>query len=65
MLDKPWTGLLSANSRPFNEQDSIDEIGLRGYVTYPVSLDVIAGLVCNNHSGEEMSRRGAERVEMG
>ena len=56
---------MSANSRPFNEQDSIDEIGLRGYVTYPVSLDVIAGLICNNHSGEEMFRRGAERVEMG
>ena len=65
MLDKPWTGLLSATSCPFNEQDSIDEIGLREYVTYPVSLDVIAGLICNNHLGEVMSRRGAERVEMG
>ncbi len=65
MLDKAWTGLLSATSRHFNEEDSIDEIGLRGYVTYPASLDVIAGLICNKHSGEVMSRSGAERVERG
>ena len=64
MFDKPWTGILPATLCPFNDDDSIDEIGLRDYVRYLASVDGITGLVCNGHTGEVMSLRNHERARV-
>ena len=62
MFQKPWTGVLPATLCPFNDDDSIDERGLREYVKYLASVDGITGLVCNGHTGEVMSLRNHERA---
>ncbi|MDE2634998.1 MAG: dihydrodipicolinate synthase family protein [Chloroflexota bacterium] len=64
MFDNPWTGILPATLCPFNDDDSIDEIGLRDYVQYLASVDGITGLVCNGHTGEVMSLRNHERARV-
>ena len=64
MFEKPWTGILPATLCPFNDDDSIDEIGLRDYVAYLASVDGITGLVCNGHTGEVMSLRNHERARV-
>ena len=64
MFDQPWTGVLPATLCPFNEDDSIDEIGLRDYVSYLASVEGITGLVCNGHTGEVMSLRNRERARV-
>ena len=64
MFHKPWTGVLPATLCPFNEDDSIDEIGLREYVAYLASVAGITGLVCNGHTGEVMSLRNHERARV-
>ncbi|MDE2950230.1 MAG: dihydrodipicolinate synthase family protein [Chloroflexota bacterium] len=64
MFDKPWTGVLPATLCPFNDDDSIDESGLRAYVRYLASVDGITGLVCNGHTGEVMSLRNHERARV-
>ncbi|MCY4072254.1 MAG: dihydrodipicolinate synthase family protein [Chloroflexi bacterium] len=64
MIQKPWTGVLPATLCPFNDDDSIDEIGLREYVRYLASVDGITGLVCNGHTGEVMSLRNHERARV-
>lgn len=64
MFHKPWTGVLPATLCPFNDDDSIDEIGLREYVQYLASVDGITGLVCNGHTGEVMSLRNHERARV-
>lgn len=64
MFQKPWTGVLPATLCPFNDDDSIDEIGLREYVQYLASVDGITGLVCNGHTGEVMSLRNHERARV-
>ena len=64
MFHKPWTGVLPATLCPFNDDDSIDETGLREYVRYLASVDGITGLVCNGHTGEVMSLRNHERARV-
>jgi len=64
MFNKPWTGVLPATLCPFNDDDSIDEQGLRDYVSYLASFDGITGLVCNGHTGEVMSLRNHERARV-
>lgn len=64
MFQKPWTGVLPATLCPFNDDDSIDEGGLRQYVQYLASVDGITGLVCNGHTGEVMSLRNHERARV-
>ncbi|MDE2859359.1 MAG: dihydrodipicolinate synthase family protein [Chloroflexota bacterium] len=64
MFHKPWTGVLPATLCPFNDDDSIDESGLRAYVRYLASVDGITGLVCNGHTGEVMSLRNHERARV-
>lgn len=64
MFEQPWTGVLPATLCPFNQDDSIDEIGLREYVSYLASVDGITGLVCNGHTGEVMSLRNGERARV-
>jgi 4-hydroxy-tetrahydrodipicolinate synthase len=61
MFEQPWTGVMPATLCPFNDDDSIDEAGLRAYVRYLASVPGITGLVCNGHTGEVMSLRNAER----
>ena len=64
MFIKPWTGVLLATLCPFNNDTSIDEQGLRDYVSYLASFDGITGLVCNGHTGEVMSLRNHERARV-
>ena len=64
MFEKPWTGVLPATLCPFHEDDSIDEQGLRDYVSYLASVPGITGLVCNGHTGEVMSLRNRERAQV-
>ncbi len=64
MFDKPWTGVLPATLCPFNDDDSIDESGLRAYAQYLASVAGITGLVCNGHTGEVMSLRNHERARV-
>ena len=64
MFDKPWTGVLPATLCPFNNDDSIDEPGLRAYFRYLASVDGVTGLVCNGHTGEVMSLRNHERARV-
>ena len=64
MFDKPWTGVLPATLCPFNDDDSIDEPGLREYARYLASVAGITGLVCNGHTGEVMSLRNHERARV-
>ena len=64
MFHKPWTGVLPATLCPFNDDDSIDETGLREYVRYLASVDGITGLVCNGHTGEVTSLRNHERARV-
>lgn len=64
MKQKPWTGVLPATLCPFNDDDSIDEPGLRQYVQYLASVHGITGLVCNGHTGEVMSLRNHERARV-
>ncbi len=64
MFDKPWTGVLPATLCPFNDDDSIDEIGLREYARYLASVDGVTALVCNGHTGEVMSLRNHERARV-
>ena len=56
--------MLPATLCPFNDDDSIDEAGLRAYARYLVSVDGITGLVCNGHTGEVMSLRNHERARV-
>ncbi len=64
MFDKPWTGVLPATLCPFNNDDSIDEPGLRAYFRYLASVEGVTGLVCNGHTGEVMSLRNHERARV-
>lgn len=64
MKQKPWTGVLPATLCPFNDDDSIDEPGLRQYVQYLAAVHGITGLVCNGHTGEVMSLRNHERARV-
>jgi 4-hydroxy-tetrahydrodipicolinate synthase len=64
MFDKPWTGVLPATLCAFNQDDSIDEAGLRSYFRYLASVPGVTGLVCNGHTGEVMSLRNHERARV-
>ena len=59
-----WTGVMPATLCPFHDDDSIDEEGLRQYVSYLASVDGITALVCNGHTGEVMSLRNHERARV-
>ena len=64
MSDFNWTGVMPATLCPFHDDDSIDEEGLRQYVSYLASVDGITALVCNGHTGEVMSLRNHERARV-
>ena len=62
MSGSPWAGVMPATLCPFRDDDSIDEEGLRSYVSYLASVPGITALVCNGHTGEVMSLRNRERA---
>jgi 4-hydroxy-tetrahydrodipicolinate synthase len=62
MTQNSWTGVMPATLCPFREDDSIDEDGLREYVSYLASVAGITALVCNGHTGEAMSLRNREKA---
>ncbi len=64
MFENPWSGVFAATLCPFNEDQSIDEPGLRAYARYLASVDGMTGLVCNGHTGEVMGLRAAERAQV-
>ena len=45
----PWAGVFPATLCPFNEDESIDEKGLRAYMRELAAVDGVKGLVCNGH----------------
>jgi 4-hydroxy-tetrahydrodipicolinate synthase len=64
MQSSPWHGLFAATLCAFNEDESIDEGGLRDYFSELVGIEGVKGLVCNGHTGEIMSLRPAERDQV-
>jgi 4-hydroxy-tetrahydrodipicolinate synthase len=62
--DDPWKGVFAATLCAFNEDESIDEEGLREYFAEVASVDGIKGLTCNGHTGEIMSLRPNERARV-
>ena len=62
--EHPWAGVFPATLCPFKEDESIDEQGLRHYMRELASVEGIKGLTCNGHTGEIMSLRENERVQV-
>ncbi len=62
--DQPWAGVYPATLCPFHDDESIDEAGLREYITEVASVEGINGVVCNGHTGEIMSLRPCERDQV-
>jgi 4-hydroxy-tetrahydrodipicolinate synthase len=62
--EHPWMGVFPATLCAFREDESIDEEGLRSYVSDLCGVDGLKGLVCNGHTGEIMSLRHRERVDV-
>jgi len=62
--EHPWMGVFAATLCAFGEDESIDEEGLRSYIRDLCGVEALKGLVCNGHTGEIMSLRPAERVEV-
>ena len=60
----PWAGVFPATLCPFNEDESIDEVGLQTYMRELAEVDGVKGLVCNGHTGEIMSLRPNERAHV-
>ncbi|HUW17716.1 MAG TPA: dihydrodipicolinate synthase family protein [Sedimentisphaerales bacterium] len=60
----PWMGVFPATLCAFHEDQSIDDEGLRDYVRDLCAVDGLKGLVCNGHTGEIMSLRPMERVQV-
>jgi 4-hydroxy-tetrahydrodipicolinate synthase len=59
-----WAGVFPATLCPFNQDESIDEDGLRAYMRELAAVDGVKGLVCNGHTGEVMSLRPRERARV-
>ncbi len=53
--DQPWTGVFPATLCAFDEDETIDEAGLRAYFTELAQVEGVQGLTCNGHTGEIMS----------
>jgi 4-hydroxy-tetrahydrodipicolinate synthase len=62
--EQPWTGTFAATLCPFNEDESLDVEGLHQYICELTSVSGIQGVVCNGHTGEIMSLRPHERVNV-
>jgi 4-hydroxy-tetrahydrodipicolinate synthase len=62
--EHPWMGVFPATLCAFRDDQSIDRDGLRSYIRELCAVDGLKGLVCNGHTGEIMSLRLGERVEV-
>ena len=62
--EHPWMGVFPATLCAFQEDESIDEEGLRGYLRALCGVEGLKGLVCNGHTGEIMALRPQERVRV-
>ena len=62
--EHPWMGVFPATLCAFRDDESIDEEGLRGYMRSLCGVEGLAGLVCNGHTGEVMSLRPDEHVQI-
>ncbi len=62
--DHPWAGVFPATLCAFNEDESLDESGLRAYYTELAAVSGVKGLTCNGHTGEIMSLRPCERARV-
>lgn len=60
----PWSGVFPATLCAFHEDESLDEEGLEAYFRDLTHVDGVKGLVCNDHTGEIMSLRPAERARV-
>lgn len=61
---RPWSGVFPAALCPFRDDESIDRDGLRAYIRELAGVPGVEGVVCNGHTGEIMSLRPEERVEV-
>jgi len=62
--EHPWMGVFPATLCAFRDDERVDEEGLRGYMRVLCGVEGLAGLVCNGHTGEIMSLRPDERVQV-
>jgi 4-hydroxy-tetrahydrodipicolinate synthase len=60
----PWMGVFAATLCAFNEDESIDENGLRAYIASLTTAPGLKGLVPNGHTGEIMALRETERARV-
>jgi 4-hydroxy-tetrahydrodipicolinate synthase len=60
----PWMGVFPATLCAFNDDESLDEQGLRSYIRDLCAVDGLKGLVCNGHTGEIMALRPEERARV-
>jgi 4-hydroxy-tetrahydrodipicolinate synthase len=60
----PWMGVFPATLCPFNEDESLDEPGLRAYFSWLCAIPGLKGLVCNGHTGEIMALSVDERTRV-
>src|SRR4051812_46389759 len=61
---RPWFGTYAATLCPFHEDESLDVEGLHNYIHELSNVNGIQGVVCNGHTGEIMSLRPHERVDV-
>lgn len=59
-----WAGVFPATLCPFLDDESIDEEGLKSYITDLIQTSGVKGVVCNGHTGEIMSLRPEERARV-
>jgi 4-hydroxy-tetrahydrodipicolinate synthase len=64
MSDFYWGGVYPATLCPFNDDDSVDEPGLRAYARRLAAVPGIQGLVCNGHTGEITSLLPREQARV-
>src|SRR5829696_5461093 len=62
--NRPWFGTYAATLCPFHEDESLDVEGLHNYIREIANVNGIQGVVCNGHTGEIMSLRPHERVNV-
>lgn len=59
-----WMGVFPATLCPFHQDETLDEDGLRAYISDLCRVPGLKGLVPNGHTGEIMSLRENERARV-
>lgn len=57
-------GVMPANILPFSEDYKIDEVNLRRFIGYLLSVRGVSGIVCNGHAGEVVALSSQERRQV-